>query len=363
MLGRVRWQTPGITKLTNDTGGYLLLTGTMGPDNLFRLSKYYLQILAGVTNQNVVLDPEGYLGTGQKHRIPFVLNEADITSDVILLSAAPPTTFRFAVETPAGDIIDPGVAGGIPTVAFVQGANVSYYRMALPVVLGGQGSGPGTWHAILSLDDTEYRRYLSTLADRDPDASKSIQTHGVRYSVSVHSLSSLRMDARVIQSSNEPGARMAVRAVLTEYGLPVHRRATVVVELERPDHTQATFTLSEVDPGVFEIQTVATLSGVYSMRVRANGATMRSKPFTREQLLTGAIWKGGDNPPPSGETDPRTRDEQLCHLLECLFGSDVLGKWLAEHRIDSKALGECLHRFCHERTARALEGPGPQTEE
>jgi hypothetical protein len=348
-----------LTKLTNDTGGYLLLTGTMGPDNLFRLSKYYLQILAGVTNQNIVLDPEGYLAPGQKHRIPFVLNEADITSDVILLSAAPPATFQFAVETPIGDIIDPGVAGGTPTVEFVQGANVSYYRMTLPVVLGGQGSGPGTWHAILSLDDEGYRRYLNTLDD-DPDTLKSVQTHGVRYNLSVHSLSSLRMDARVIQSSNEPGATMTIRVVLTEYGLPVHGRATVRVEIERPDHTQNTVALTEIEPGVFEAQSVATLSGVYSMRVLANGATMRSKPFTREQLLTGAVWRGGDSPPPTGTTDPRTRDEQLCRLMECLFGSDLLGGLLEQYRVDPNALRECLDRFCQERAARPPEGPEPR---
>ena len=40
-----------LKKLTDDTGGYLLLTGTLGPDNLFRLSKYYLQILAGVSHE------------------------------------------------------------------------------------------------------------------------------------------------------------------------------------------------------------------------------------------------------------------------------------------------------------------------
>jgi hypothetical protein len=27
-----------------------------------------------VTNQNIMLDPEGYLAPGQKHRIPFMLN-------------------------------------------------------------------------------------------------------------------------------------------------------------------------------------------------------------------------------------------------------------------------------------------------
>jgi hypothetical protein len=345
-----------LTKLTNNTGGYLLLTGTMGPDNLFRLTKYYMQILAGVTNQNIVLDPEGYLPLAQKHSIPFVLNEADITSDVILFSEAPPSALRFTLETPNGDTIDPTVAGGAATVDFIQGNNVAFYRLTLPVVLGGRGSAPGTWHAILTLDAAGYKRYLAGL-DKNPDVRHSVQTHGVRYSLSVHSLSGLRMDARVIQSSNEPGATLTVRAVLTEYGLPVDHRAAVHVEIERPDHTHSALAMNEIEPGVFEAQAPATLPGVYPMRVLANGSTFRSKPFTREQALTSATWKGGDKPPLTSSTDPRTRDEHLCHLLECLFGSHVLGKWLAENRVNPKALEECLHQFCQDRTSRDLERP------
>lgn len=345
-----------LNKLTNDTGGYLLLTGTLGPDNLFRLSKYYLQILAGVTNQNIVLDPEGYLAPGQKHAIAFVLNEADITSDIILLSAAPPPTFRFMLQTPNGDVIDPLVAGSTPSVEFVRGQRVSYYRITLPVVLSGQGAGPGTWLALLTLDDTGYKRYLSSL-DNNQQELQSVRTHGVRYSLSVHSLSSLRMDARVLQSSNEPGATVTIRAGLTEYGLPVANRASVRAEVERPDHSATTLALNEIEPGVFEASMAASLSGVYPIRALAAGATLRGKPFTREQLLTAAAWKGGDNPPPNGATDPGTRDERLCELLHCLLGKDVLGRWLERNQINAKAVQECLEGFCRDRTSRPVE-PG-----
>ena len=40
-------QPSALMELTNGTGGYLLLTGAIGADDLFRLSKYYLQMLAG----------------------------------------------------------------------------------------------------------------------------------------------------------------------------------------------------------------------------------------------------------------------------------------------------------------------------
>ncbi|NHB85335.1 hypothetical protein G7085_13865 [Tessaracoccus sp. HDW20] len=46
-----------LTALTNGTGGYVNMTGVLSPDERFLLAKYYLQILAGVTNEQIVLDP------------------------------------------------------------------------------------------------------------------------------------------------------------------------------------------------------------------------------------------------------------------------------------------------------------------
>ncbi len=36
--------------LAQGSGGYLMMTGDLGTDDIFRLSKYYLQILAGISN-------------------------------------------------------------------------------------------------------------------------------------------------------------------------------------------------------------------------------------------------------------------------------------------------------------------------
>ena len=48
-----------------------------------RLAKYYLQILTGVTNDQVVLDPGGWLPFGGSETIPFYLNEADATEQPV----------------------------------------------------------------------------------------------------------------------------------------------------------------------------------------------------------------------------------------------------------------------------------------
>jgi hypothetical protein len=112
------------------------------------------------------------------------------------------------------------------------------------------------------------------------------------------------MRARLTQTSFEPGASLNLRAVLTEYDLPVDRRAMVRAELVRPDLSAAIVVLNEVEPGIFEASVPANSTGVYQFRVRAVGATLRGQAFTREQGLTGAVYQGGDNPPPTSTRDP-----------------------------------------------------------
>src|ERR1700694_4594649 len=113
-LGTVQQVSVGaLTSLANNTGGRLLLSGRLSPsiDDYFRLSKFFIQVLAGVKNINIVTDPSGYISRGMKGRIPFVLNETDIDSTVILLTDL--HAVRFLVETPAGDIMDPVQAGAL----------------------------------------------------------------------------------------------------------------------------------------------------------------------------------------------------------------------------------------------------------
>ena len=105
-------QPTALTALTSGTGGYLLLTGDLGGTDYFLLSKYYLQILAGVSNEDIVLDPQGAILPGQSHRLPFRLTEADISTDAILLATAP-DVIRFSLETPKGDLITPGIGSGL----------------------------------------------------------------------------------------------------------------------------------------------------------------------------------------------------------------------------------------------------------
>ncbi len=323
--------------------GFLLMTGNLNPDAYFRVAKYYQQILAGVQNHEIVRDPEGFVGPGQKHRIPFVLNETDISCTVVLLSPAP-NAIKFLIETPEGKIIDPSLAFGTPSITFVMRNNVSYYRFTLPVPVADSEAREGTWHAVLTIDDKYFKRYRAHLEKNTIEYTWA-HAHGVRYSLNVQAYSNLRMRARLSQDGYEPGATLTLRAVLTEYGLPVASRAKVHAALERPDKTTTMLTLSEAEPGVFETTIGTSMSGIYHIRVLANGSTLRKRDFTREQLLTGAVWKGGNDPRPTGD-DPREDRKRLCRLLACLLAEKVLGKYLAHKGVDVKVLAKCLREYC-----------------
>ena len=340
-------QPAALNALTNGNEGYLLMTGTLDQNDFFRLSKYYLQILAGVTNADVVIDPEGSLRLGDEHRIPFYLNETDIDSDVILLSPAP-QAFAFFLETPSGQLISPSTVA--PGLNFVNGSSNSFYRVTLPVLVNGVDEREGLWNAVLKIDEKRYRRYLSSLGN-EQEQLKNLQTHGLRYNLSAYSYSNLRMRAFLGQSSQEPGATLTLRVVLTEYDLPIEGRATVSATLQRPDNTTATLLLPEVEPGVFETTTLATLSGIYLFRVRGSGTTLRNRPFTREQLVSGAVWRGGNGTLPGDNKPP---DNGLCCLLKCLFSNKVLSPELEnewrKRGIDLEALRKCLDVCCSSQT-------------
>ena len=337
-------QPTALTSLTNGTGGYLLLTGELGSTDTFLLAKYYMQILAGVNNEDIVLDPQGWLAPGQRHRIPFTLTEADISSDAILLCPGP-EAIRFALETPDGSIITPADAAALPGMRFVVGQNASYYRFTLPVATGAGAAG-GRWHALLEADDKGFKRYLASIDRKDRETQRQAAAHGLPYSLNIHAYSNLRMRAALAQDGLEPGASLTLRAVLTEYGLPVARRARVRAEVLRPDATLTTLPLKEVAPGIFEARLTAAQPGVYRCTVKAIGRSLRQRPFTREQIVTGQVWRGGNEPPPRGSDTPKGDGHAACELLRCMIDSGGISRELLARL---RALGidlEVLRKCC-----------------
>jgi hypothetical protein len=336
-----------LNAITSHTGGYLLLSGPLSPaiDDQFRLQKYFLQVLAGVSNTSVVTDPNGVIYPGGKVRIPFRLCETDIDATAILLADHP--GISFDIETPAGDLMTPAAAAGLGAT-YAAGTDMSYYRYTLPLALGANPAQAGTWYAVL-----QYRRRPGGEGD---DAAAVALGGAIRYSFSAHAFTNLRMQAQVAQNSLEPGAMLTITATLTEYGVPVTGRATLRAWIERPDGSSFTLTLPEVEDGRFQAGTVAALAGVYRIRVMASGVTMRGMPFTREQLLSAAAVLGGNNPPPRSGPGTKDHDEALCRLIECLLGPGSLGGFLLKNGVEPKAVLACVETWCKTR----LAGPSAQ---
>jgi hypothetical protein len=338
--------TTALRALTQNTGGYLLLTGLLSAsiDDYFRLRKYFQQILSGVTNNSIILDPSGSIAPGTEVRIPFRLNEADIDCTALLMLDE--NVVEFYLETPDGKLIRPADAPGLG-ISYIVGTQNKYYRFTLPVAVGA-GQQSGVWQVVLRVNDDDFKKTLSVMRRRKDERFQAFATHGARYSVVIDTYSNLRMSARSGQNGYEPGATLTFQTTLTEYGIPVEHRAQAQVELTRPGNSLITLPLNEVEPGLFEATTQATTAGIYYARFMARGVTWRGVPFTREQSATAAVWAGGNQPyqPPRGTTGK----EDLCRLLTCLLSEKNLSKEFEERLkkegINLNGIRQCVKSIC-----------------
>ena len=295
-----------------------------------------------MSNAEVVVDPSGNLPAGVEIKIPFLLTETDRSATVFLLSPFP-WALDFRLETPDGVIIDEAKAAALPGVDKVMSNRIDKYRMSLPVPIG-FGVREGLWHAVLGIRKDRYTKFLGSLDQTGLGAA----VHGVPYILNVHAFSSLRMKAWVTQQSYQPGAQLVLRASLTESGLPVEKRAYVQADVQKPDGSSTTLSLAEVEPGVFESTLTAVQAGIYPARFRAKGTTLRGYPFTREQLRTAAVWRGGDAPPPSGTTQPPAGVD-WCRLIACLLHDKGILTLLERNGIDAEGLARCWKEQCQDR--------------
>lgn len=333
-----------LDNICNNTGGYLVLTDSLDDDDTFKIAKYFLQIQAGVNNEQVVVDPTGYVAPGQKVRIPFRVNETDISIDTILMTTLN-GVLDFAIETPDGNLIDAANLSAFPTVLRADGEMVSYYRLTMPVQNGaGVHAQTGQWNMVLSVNDRYWKKYLGML-DKDAERYRQAIQHGVKYTALVHAYSNLRMSCKRSQSGYEPGATVNIRAALTEYGVPLSKTASVRADLRMPDGTMTNVMFSKVSDGVYEANVAANYSGVYTFTVKASGKTSRNAGFTREQVVTAAVWKGGNTPPPDSHSHPGQNPgkDALCELIHCLIKTSdkELKENMRKNGVDLERLAKC----------------------
>ena len=333
--------TVALTALTQGHHGYLLVTGTLTPDQAARLNKYFVQILAGITNAQIVLDPSSVISPGDEQRIPFTVTEADYGLDVFLLTEAP-WAIDFELEAPNGEMLSPASTSTITNLQYVQAGAMAYYRLALPGdPAHAGGTHAGTWNAVLRIADRK-----QSYVRGDYVAGGSGRGAALPYNIVVHSYSNLTFQARATQSGFDPGATVAISATLSEYEVPVEGRASCWAEVSRPDQSTFVVLMAETDPGRFTGLFTTDLAGLYSMRVRSVGSTLAGVPFTREQTLSAAVYLGATNPPQTGGG----AQSCACGILRCLLGRDVISRDLLERfremGLNIDGLMKCIESGC-----------------
>ncbi len=356
---------PALQNISGNNGGYLLVTGPITNDNRFLLEKYFMQILAGISNADIVLDPDGVLFSGKVERIPFQLIAGDAGVDVILVTPFP-NIVDFRLETPSGRLIEPWLAMAEPGMRYVLSRGVTYYRIVLPTELvPDRFDGSGTWHALLKIGSPHLhpsptpggpgspagidrsivremftagprsftppppptlplrirRQHMLTAEALGERAVTTMQAvSSVPYSFMVHTYSNLSLHAFTKQNDYEPGARIHVIASLAQSGIPLVGAAQVWIEVTKPSGATATVTMTEEEDGEFVGSLTAQSVGAYRLRVCAQGTTPRGEPFTREKTLTAAIWEGDLQPNDEEGTGPGGLQDH----------SDCLGELVAE---------------------------------
>ncbi len=340
--------------ISGNSGGYTLITGAITGDNRYRLQKQFLQILAGINNAEVVLDPDGEMVPGQVVKVPFRITDADNAIEVVLLTPRP-SAVDFRLLSPLGQLIEPWQALSEPTMHYSTADQAAFYRIALPIRVGDDGrfDQAGTWHAVFRLgkpridkpdggpdidilrrrprgkvrskrrasNETE-RRFDLIQSHAAGDAADSVaRGHGtgatvgsqssrrqpaVPYSVVVHAYSSTTLQASVEQDGYRPGSMVNVRAKVLQSGLAA-RAATVWAEITGPDGETSTYDLArdqDGEGGRYQARFPVREAGVHRIRVRANGTTRSGYRFSREQSLSAQVWHGADRPGDRA-SDPR----------------------------------------------------------
>ena len=346
--------------ITSNTQGDLIITGVLATaDEQYLLTKHFVQVLAAVTNANVVLDPESELLLGSEHVTPFAVAKADVSIDVMALAPTAPF-LELVLRTPDGTEIDPAAAAAEPNVDFRIEPRVTFYRIELPALRANPGgSHAGTWSIVVRARKAEELKRM--LGDRKLDVDveeirRALAHRSIPYSCVVHARSNLDFAASIEQESMRPGSDATIFASLSEYGVAFDGSARVWAEVTAPDGAASTIVLDQSGDGRFAASLPTKVPGVYRVRVRAEGATSSGSTFTREKTLTASTFmhRPGRGAPGDGDGD-RTG---LADLLACLVESVQDPGPLRKLGIDVERLRACVERS-RERDGRRATEPSP----
>lgn len=327
-----------LQQLASGSGGMMLVTGAIPADDEFLLEKFFIQILAGVINSQMVTDPPGVMRFGEIDVVDFDVARTDIGFDALILTQYPGVVLA-GLLAPDGTLI---LSSDLPPGSLRIGSSSLDFRVTLPVVHDGVEHWEGEWKLLMTIGGR--RAHTSTAAVFNPDVLGSAT---LPYHALVHARSNLRMSVSLDQNGLEPGSVFTLTARVNEYGWPIETHPTVRAIARRPDGTATTVQLTEIETGRYVVDIPGSIAGPYLFRVLAEGFTTAGERFTREQMVTGVLGRTTPQPPedPAVAVGEGIR-EVVCELLDCLGDalSPELRKRLQGSGVDVAALERCLCR-------------------
>lgn len=287
---------------------YMLITGDVtAAERRFRLAKYFIQILAGVTNTAIVVDPQGDLALGSEHRIPFVLGDQDHQVDVIVLSPLA-QLLEVVLEAPDGTVVD--AVSPLATVEHQANPDDALYRLTLP--LDPAITTAGEWTAVVRLPKEALDKVAED-RDRWQERLAQVRQSGtVPYNLIVQSYSDVRLEADVEPSLCVAGDKVELVARLSAFGQPFTSRARVDVRVTGPTGSETLVTLDPDHGGTFTGVFATGDPGVYQVRFQAFGRGRGVSRFQREEVRTVAAYKA-EIPKSDGEPGEDKRTERRTH--------------------------------------------------
>ena len=348
-----------LVTLASGSDGFMLVEGALDADDDFLLEKFFIQILAGVTNQDMVRDPSGVLTLGEIARVPFSIAQSDIGFDTVTLTRAPHFVLS-ALQAPDGTIILPQ---DLPPGGHRIGHHLNGYRVTLPIVKDGVAHWEGEWTLLMTLGLKHRNPNVTHAHGLSHDTAAFGEQQSLPYEALVHARSNLNMRVRLEQEDVTPGSLIALHATLTEYGQPLRGPAVITAIATDPDGNVSTVSFEPDGDGSYVAYIVGAKTGAYRFRVIASGRSFRGAPFTREHLATALIGRkrqgpssGGSSGDPSGGQPGGQSGvslDDLCRLLACFekrgVFDDRFREILKELGIDGDAAKRCIDELCRKR--------------
>jgi hypothetical protein len=289
----------------------------------FRLTKYFMQILAGITRTAIVVDPQGDLQIGSEHRIPFLLSDHDVEVDVVALSPLAPL-LTLTLEAPDGTVIDAGF--GAPTVEFHEQLDDAFYRLTLPVSPAIPRAG--RWTAVLRLTKEAVDKLGNDDRPEWRDRIRELRATGtLPYSLIVQSWSNLRLDVAVKPTLCLAGDTVDLHAALTAFEQPYTDLVRVIAQVANPQGVVNRVPLTAVGGGRFGGRFAAQDAGLHVVRFIATGGRGRQDRFTREETRTVTAYRDeiphGTGSP--GDDKPRVDRRTTRRIGRVPEGSEMNG--------------------------------------